>query len=236
MDKIKTKISLIVPVFNEAKTLARVLGVATASQIDEILVIDDGSTDTSFKVAGSFSNSDSRIRVIRNRKNLGAGATRSRGIRQSTGGVIVFTDSDIQNPSVAMIKKMYEPIIKNEADFSIASFNNIGRVTELMAKPLLSVCFPELSLLNQPISGQFASKRKFLFPERIEKGNAMLGIVLDAYLSGARMTEVDIGLIRHSKRSIEIKKKQAIAECQACIKRFLESNSLKFVKQKLLDG
>lgn len=235
MDKIKTKISLIIPVFNEAKTLARVLGIAISSQVDEILIIDDGSIDTSFKTAKSFAGFDSRIKVIRNRKNLGAGATRSRGIKQATGEIVVFVDSDIQNLSLVMIKKLYEPIIKNKADFSIASFKNIGRVTELTAKPLLAVCFPELSFLEQPISGQFASKKEFLFPERMSEENTMLGVLLDAYLSKAKIAEVNIGEIKHTKKAMDKKRKQAVNACRACIKRFIVSNSLKFVRQKLLE-
>ncbi len=233
MDKTITKISLILPVFNEAKTLTRVLKVAIKSSVDEILIVDDGSTDMSVGVAKSFASS--KIRILSNGSNLGAGASRAQGVRNSNSQILVFLDSDIKNPSVATIEKLYEPIIKNRADFVIATFNNIGRVTELTAKPLLSVCFPELSFLNQPISGQFASKKEFIFPERMAEENTMLGVLLDAYLNKARLAEVNIGEIRHTKKEISVKRKQAINACRACVKRFLESNSLKFVTQKLLE-
>ena len=122
-----------------------------------------------------------------------------------------------------MIESLYEPILKKQADFVLASFENDGRITELVAKPLLAVCFPELLFLDQPLSGQFSSRREFLFPQRIENGNGMLGIVLDAYLQNARITQIPIGKLLHTKRDIEIKKKQAQAECRACLLRFLES-------------
>ncbi len=226
MDKKITTISLVIPVFNEAQTLPGVLRSAISTKVDEIIVVDDGSTDASCSIARSLAATDQRITIVRNASNRGVGATRARGIQQSKGEIVVFIDSDIQNPSPQMITSLYAPILESKADFVLASFTNMGRVTELTAKPLLTVCFPALSFLNQPISGQFAIKRQFLFPERIEQGNAMLGVVLDAYLAGARISEIDIGEIDHSKREMNIKKQQAIAECRACITRFVEYNKM----------
>jgi len=117
----------------------------------------------------------------------------------------------------------------------MASFDNVGRVTELTAKPLLAVCFPALAHLSQPISGQFAARKKFLFPDRIEDGNTMLGILIDAYCAGARILEADIGHLEHAKRELAIKQRQAIAECASCIKRFIESNTVSKLTE-VVDG
>jgi glycosyltransferase involved in cell wall biosynthesis len=161
--------------------------------------------------------------LIKQKENKGVGQARKTGIEKSSSPILLFFDTDIANITSQMMKKVVEPILKDEADFVMAAFENEGRVTELTAKPLLKVCFPELAYLRQPISGQFAAKREFLFPHRIE--NSMLSILIDAYLAGARITEVDIGLIEHNHHQIDIKKKQAFYACQSCIKRFVEQNN-----------
>lgn len=219
------RVSLIVPVFNEENTLSKVLDEALRTSISEIVVVNDGSFDRSGIIMQKYAQKDQRIVLVTHKNNQGVGASRRSGIKRAEGNILCFFDADIKNPSASTIEKIYDPIQKNKADFVIAAFQNFGRVTELTAKPLLVTCFPDLAWLRQPISGQFAARRAFLYPERIEDGNAMLGILIDAYLNGARIQEVDIGVIEHSKRIDIIKKGQAIAECRACIKRFLESNS-----------
>lgn len=219
------KVSLIIPVFNEENTLGDVLSEALRTSVAEVVVIDDGSIDCSGAIARECMRKDERIVLVTHERNQGVGSSRRNGIEQAKGEILCFFDADIKNSSAVAIEALYRPIQEGSADFVIAAFENYGRVTELTAKPLLATCFPGLAWLRQPISGQFAAKRAFLYPERIENGNAMLGILVDAYLNGACIQEADIGIIEHSKRIDAIKQRQAIAECRACIKRFLESNS-----------
>ncbi|MDD5072724.1 MAG: glycosyltransferase family 2 protein [Candidatus Omnitrophica bacterium] len=108
MNKNPGKISVIIPVYNEEKALKGVLSEITASKgevdIDEVIVVDDASTDNSGLIAG-----DSGARVIRHKKNLGYGASLKTGIRNARNEVLVFLDGDGQhNPGD--IKKMVEKL------------------------------------------------------------------------------------------------------------------------------
>ncbi|MFA5339665.1 MAG: glycosyltransferase family 2 protein [Candidatus Omnitrophota bacterium] len=108
MNKNPDKISVIIPVYNEEKALKGVLSEIAASKgevdIDEIIVVDDASTDNSGLIA-----KDSGARVIRHKKNLGYGASLKTGIRNARNEVLVFLDGDGQhNPGD--IKKMVEKL------------------------------------------------------------------------------------------------------------------------------
>jgi glycosyltransferase involved in cell wall biosynthesis len=214
-------ISLILPVFNEELTLVRVISEVRKTKVDEILVINDGSTDRSFEIAKRATSEDARIRIVSHAVNQGLGAARRTGLLAARGNIIAYLDTDIQNPRPQMIDTLLAPLLDHRADFAISSFENEGRVTELTVKPLLYTCFPALAEFNQPISGQFAARRAFLFPDQMDEGKTSIGILIDAYLAGARIIEVDIGTLIHSKREIGIKKMQAREECRACIKRFV---------------
>ena len=91
----KSLLSVIVPVYNTAKYLARCLDSILRQSYEnlEIIIIDDGSTDDSFDVANAFAQKDARIRLF-TQKNKGITATRVRGIRESHGHWIGFVDSD----------------------------------------------------------------------------------------------------------------------------------------------
>lgn len=216
----KTKISLIIPVYNEEQTIESILDIACRSVVNEIIVVNDGSSDASAAKIQQSATKDARIRLINHNSNSGVGAARATGIRKSRGDVLVFLDADLQNPDVDIIAKICDPVLSSEYDFVLGAFENSGRVTELTIRPLLKVCFPELANLRQPLSGQFACRREYLYPDSIEHGNQMSGILLDAYLAGARIGEVDIGTIVHSKRPLEVKQRQAFSECDALIKRY----------------
>jgi len=218
--KNNNKFSIILPAFNEEKTIAKVIKAACVLPAEEIIVVDDGSTDNTPKIVSSFVKRNKKLILIRHKKNKGVGEARKTGIKVSKSPILLFFDTDISNINSQMMENIINPVLKDKADFVMAAFENEGRVTELVAKPLLKLCFSELAYLKQPISGQFATKKEFLFPQRID--DSMLGILIDAYLAGARITETYIGLIEHNHHQLDIKKRQAFYECQACLKRFTE--------------
>jgi len=88
------KISVILPVHNRADVLPRAIGSVLEQELREfeLIVIDDGSTDTSAEIAESFG--DERVRVIRFGKNRGGNVARNEGIRSATAPLIAFLDSD----------------------------------------------------------------------------------------------------------------------------------------------
>ena len=90
-----TKVSVVVPIYNTAKYLPECLDslLAQTHQDLEIILIDDGSTDESGKIADDYAKKDKRIKVI-HQKNAGQSAARNRGIKEATGEFLSFVDSD----------------------------------------------------------------------------------------------------------------------------------------------
>jgi phosphoserine phosphatase SerB len=79
-----------------------------------------------------------------------------------------------------------------------------GRVTELVAKPLLSILYPSFPKFSQPLSGMIAGKRTLLLSCEFEDGYGVdIGILMDMYLLGVRIKEVCIGLIENKMQALE---------------------------------
>jgi glucosyl-3-phosphoglycerate synthase len=187
-------VSVIIPAFNEDKTVGSVVKtVKSLNYIDEIIVVDDGSSDNTAQVAEKAGAT-----IIRHGKNRGKGAAIKTGLKNSKGDIIVFLDADIKNLTPGQVDSIIKPIIAGEADITKTKFKReAGRVTELTAKPLLNFFFPELKF-DQPLSGQFAAKRSFLSRINLEDDYGVdVGIVLDADVRGLKIKEVDIGKIQH---------------------------------------
>lgn len=90
------KISVVIPVYNEVKTIRKILAsVQDTNRVDEILVVDDGSTDGTRAVLKELDGSRS-IRVILHEKNQGKGAAVMTGVRQASGDVIIIQDADLE--------------------------------------------------------------------------------------------------------------------------------------------
>jgi len=95
-------LSVIVPVFNESDSLAQlhqeICQVCDEHSIDfEVIFVDDGSTDGSWKVIDELSTSDTRVSGIRFRRNFGKAAALTAGMQSSTGNVIMMMDADLQD-------------------------------------------------------------------------------------------------------------------------------------------
>lgn len=90
--------SLIVPAYNEEKALEKVIEEALPF-IDEIVVVDDGSTDATPDIAHDYAEKEPRVRVVTHQKNAGKVAALHTGIACATGDIIVFTDADYTYPS-----------------------------------------------------------------------------------------------------------------------------------------
>ncbi len=187
-------VSVIIPAFNEEKTVAHVVSVVKSlPYIGEVVVVDDGSMDQTSKFA-----EEAGAKVIYHMKNRGKGAAIKTGFKNSNGDIVVFLDADLKNLTQSQVRNIVDPILNGEADVTKTKFKReAGRVTELTAKPLLKFFFPEIKF-DQPLSGQFAAKRSFLNKIKLEDDYGVdVGIVLDADVMGMKVKEVDIGNIEH---------------------------------------
>ncbi len=193
-------VSVIIPALNEEKTIREVLQIVSKSpEVDEILVIDDKSFDNTIKKSRL-----PKVRIYTSSK-LGKGASMRDGMLLSRNEILVYLDADILTYPDDIIERLADPIIKDEADFVKSCFDRQGgRVTELVAKPLLSLLFPDLTKFSQPLSGMIAGKKNWFRKVGFENDYGVdIGILLEMHLLGARIKEVDIGYLENRMQSWE---------------------------------
>lgn len=132
----------------------------------------------------------------------GKGISMKEGMEAAKNDILVYVDADIPNYETDVIKKLSDPIINGSCDFVKATFSReAGRVTELVAKPLLSLLFPDLIKFSQPLSGMIAIRKKYLKKVIFENDYGVdIGILIDVYDQGARIREVNIGFIENKSK------------------------------------
>ncbi len=190
-------LSVIIPALNEEKTIGHVVKYCfTFPEVSEVIVVDDKSEDNTAAIA-----QDTGAKVIIS-ASRGKGISMREGIDASTNELIIFLDADIDPYPENAIKNLATQLLNDEADFVKGAFaRNAGRVTELVAKPLLAILFPALSHFSQPLSGMIAGKKTFF--KKIEFFNDYgvdIGILIDMYLMKARVQEVNIGYIENKSK------------------------------------
>ncbi len=221
-----TTVSLVVPARNEAATVGDVVGrvrealVDTVALLDEVVVIDSDSTDATFDVAA-----DAGARVHRSaeiRPDLGTHPGKGEAMWKSqfvtTGDLVVFMDADlldwdthfvpgllgpfVAHPEVQLVKGFYErPMVTADA----AVPHEGGRVTELVARPLIRLLFPELAWLHQPLAGEWAVRRPHLATLSVPHGYAVeLAALVDTVrrLGPDAIAQVDLGTRAHRHQSL----------------------------------
>ncbi len=193
-------VSVIIPALNEEKTIRQVINLVSRSPVvDEILMIDDKSHDNTIK--------QSRLPKVRIYTSpiIGKGNSMRDGMILAKNEVVVFLDADIVTYPENITELLSDPILKDEADFVKSCFDRqAGRVTELVAKPLLSILFPELAKFSQPLSGMIGARKSLLKKIDFENDYGVdIGILLDLHIMGAKMTEVNIGYIDNRMQTWE---------------------------------
>jgi glucosyl-3-phosphoglycerate synthase len=209
-------ITVIIPTLNEQTTIRHVVQqVKKTKSVSEILVIDDKSLDDTIKNARS-----EKVRIYTSTK-LGKGASMREGMLLAENEVIVYLDADIITYPHNIVDLLAGPIVTGEADFVKSKFDRqAGRVTELVAKPLISLLFPELARYSQPLSGMIAGKKSFLEKVNFENDYGVdVGLLIDMHHLKARISEVFIGYIENRMQSLEQLGKMSVEVSRAILKR-----------------
>ncbi len=210
-------ISVIIPAWNEQETIAKVVRYCfeEPALVSEVIVVDDNSSDETRQLAKAAG-----AKVIISAK-LGKGFSMKEGIAASTNQLLVFLDADIHPYPPGTIKKLVQPLIDDESDFVKGAFaRNAGRVTELVARPLLKIFYPELSHFQQPLSGMIAGKKSFFNKiDFFHDYGVDIGILIDMFLMQARLKEVNIGYIENKSRPWQTLGKMSTEVSRAIIRR-----------------
>lgn len=191
--------TVVIPALNEAARIAEVVRHALADEATaEVIVVDDSSTDDTVALAKAAG-----AKVVTS-SMLGKGTSMRDGLDIASYPLVAYLDGDLTGLRPRLITDLVRPLVAGDADFVKARFGRGGgRVTELTAKPMLKVFFPELAHLAQPLGGVIAARRNLLQQLEFEDGYGVdVGLVIDAFSRGARLTEVDIGRIDHDRQPL----------------------------------
>lgn len=192
----KPRISVVIPAYNEAMSIGGVITDCKAF-CDEIVVVDDGSTDTTADIG-----KESGAVVIRNKKNLGVTKAIQRGLDIAQGDIIVTMDADGQHDP-SDIPRLIEPIIDREGDVVLGVRDEIPDRSERIINALtnLGVKCSDTGTGFRAIKVNVAKKMKL-------RGTCLCGtFVLEAHKRGAKIVEVPIKAKTrmHGKRKVKTK-------------------------------
>jgi len=184
-------VSAIIPAYDEENTIgATVSALHSICTIEQVIIVDDGSSDATSQVA-ERAGAD----VLKLSRNRGKGAAMNAGIRASEGQILLLLDADLGR-SACEAEKLLLPVLADEADMTIASFpivpgagGGFGVAVGLARRGILRLTGRKL---DAPLSGQRALRREIW--ERvggIAPGfGAEVGLTIDAIRTGFRVMEV----------------------------------------------
>jgi glycosyltransferase involved in cell wall biosynthesis len=159
------RLSCIIPAYNEGRRIAQVLKVVTNHPlVDEVIVVDDGSTDGTAQIAAGFR----AVRVISKLANRGKSRAVCDGIRASRGAILLLLDADLEGLSPQHLTDLIVPVAKDDADFSISLRGNA-----LLPWRLIGLDY---------VSGERVLNRD-IFAGQLEKIEALPGFGLEVYMN-----------------------------------------------------
>ena len=185
-------VSAVIPAYNEEKTIEAVVKGAL-SHVDEVLVVDDGSTDDTACIA-----EDAGARVLK-QQNAGVLNATERGLREATSDIIVTLDADGQHDP-SEIPSLVEPILRGEADLVMGTRPELPYMSERILTSLTSIRVP----IGDASTG-FRAVRREIAREMSLHGACLCGtFVLEAHRRGARVVGVPISIKeREGERRIQ---------------------------------
>jgi glucosyl-3-phosphoglycerate synthase len=214
-------VSVVIPARNEERTVAGVVGaieralVAQVPLVDELVVMDSDSTDATAAAAASAGAKVFSARDVCPQAGSFAGKGEAiwKSLHVTSGDLLVFVDADLTSwgphfvsgllgpllaePQVQLVKGFYTRVF-TQSDGSTSSEG--GRVTELVARPLLSLWWPDLADVVQPLAGEWAARRDLMrsLPIPVGYGVELATLMDTAARHGLdAVAQVDLGRRAH---------------------------------------
>lgn len=207
------RVAVCIPARDEGSTIgtiaATVQGLHALGVVDEVIVSDDGSTDETASRARAEGAT-----VIPSRGGPGKGQALAAAVAHTDAELLVFLDADVTNFSARFVLDLLAPLVTVPAvQFAKARYRRPldgidgegGRVTELLARPLLRRFFPHLATITQPLAGECAIRRSALEGLTLADGYGIeIGLLIDIYCRHGRaaIAEVDLGERTHRNRPL----------------------------------
>ncbi|MEC5201117.1 glucosyl-3-phosphoglycerate synthase [Arthrobacter sp. PL16] len=215
------RVSVVLPAKNEAATIGAIITALRTELmeevplLDEIIVIDSNSTDdTSTVAAAAGATVAHQDQILPDTGCIpGKGEALWKSLAVASGDIIVFIDADLQDFTAQFAVGLLGPLLTEPRIHFVKSYYDRplddgvkvmpaggGRVTELVARPLLNLFWPELAGVVQPLAGEYAGRRSLLECIPFVSGYGVeIGMLIDVLetvgLDG--MAQVDLGERRH---------------------------------------
>lgn len=221
-------VAVIIPAKNEAATVGAVLEAVkgTTGLIDELIVVDDDSTDDTATVAERHGAT-----VIATSFSSGKGNALSVGVAKTTADYLVFLDADVTNTDPTFVPRLLQPLFARPEIALVKGYyerpllhmpTGGGRVNELTARPILSLLYPGLGEVRQPLAGETALRRSVLSNIALEPTYAVeIGLLIDVAtkIGVSSIAQVDLGVRVHRNRPLEELRPMAVQVLRCALER-----------------
>jgi hypothetical protein len=237
------KISIIIPLYNEEKSIKRVLARIPPHSTYQIIIVNDGSTDKSLKKVKEIE--DPRITLINHEKNNGYGSAVLSGFQRAEGDIIVTLDSDGQHDP-REIPKLISPILQNQADIVIGS-RYLGKSTykvpahtkvgEKLISKMLWLFFRQKVRNNQSGFRAFKNQHVSLFNNMIFTGFGLCTeVIFKAALRNLKIKEVPIRIRLRKFGNSYVKVARIISSISVCLFIYVvkKTKIIKLIPSKLI--
>lgn len=254
-EKSGTTISVCLPTLNVSGTVGDIIRIFRTelmekySLIDQLAIIDSRSTDGTTEIArseGAEVYFDEDIFPSLER-SAGKGEALWKSQQVLTGEIIAWVDSDIMNPHPRFVYGIVGPLLANADIHYVKGFyerpvlegdqwkkSGGGRVTELVVKPVFSLFFPDLTGLIQPLSGEYAGRRKILQTLPFFTGYGVeSGLLIDIYTRYGinAMAQVDLEVRKHRNQTIDKLSMMSFGVQQALFKRLNDTGKIELKEE-----
>lgn len=232
-------VSVCLPARNEQDTVGPIVDilrtdlVERTGLVDEIIVIDDHSSDRTADEAAAAGAKVCQASELLPEYGDGHGKGEAmwKSLFVSEGDLVVWCDADVRNFGPEYVVGLLGPLLTRTDIAFVKGFydrplgeggNGGGRVTELVARPLIAVLFADLAPIVQPLAGEYAGRRDVLEQLAFVQGYGVdLGLLIDvcARYGPAVIAQVDLGTRVHRNRPLDELSPQAMSVLQTALRR-----------------